>query len=249
MKPKAGETTLDTIFDGRVRLHQPRDGYRFSVDALLLAGFIRIKPDAHVLDIGTGVGVALLALWNARGFAHGTGVELQKSLAVLAEKNVKENAAGDRITIECADIRVWETKTRFDVILSNPPFRKVGSGRLNPDPQKAEARHELSLSLKELFEAARRLAKLSGKFCVIQLPERLEDMNKEAEILGFQLRREREICSFAGETPVLTMREYGIAKAAAPVNYENALTLYKREGEYTDEVQEILQGWPRQNCE
>jgi len=80
------EETLDTILDGRLRVLQPKRGYRFSLDSILLAHFVSLKSRARVIDIGCGSGIILLIVAKRFLQVNLTGLEIQENLAVLAEK-------------------------------------------------------------------------------------------------------------------------------------------------------------------
>ena len=82
-RPRPGET-LDAIFQGRLRIIQPEKGYRFSVDAVLLAGLTRIRPQDRVVDLGSGCGIIPLLLACRQPVAHITGIEIQDSMVSMA---------------------------------------------------------------------------------------------------------------------------------------------------------------------
>ncbi|MCX6574654.1 MAG: methyltransferase, partial [Candidatus Aminicenantes bacterium] len=118
--PREGET-LDAFYHGRVRILQKKNGYRFSVDAPLLADFIRTRPEDEALELGTGSGVISLLL-SVKAFRRITALELQAGLADLARRNVELNGLGGRIEIVEADLRTYEPGRTFDLIFSNPPY-------------------------------------------------------------------------------------------------------------------------------
>jgi len=86
-RPRPGET-LDAIFQGRLKIIQPEKGYRFSVDAVLLAGLTRIRPQDRVVDLGSGCGIIPLLLAFRQPVAHITGIEIQDSLVSMAKRNI-----------------------------------------------------------------------------------------------------------------------------------------------------------------
>ncbi len=186
---EAAKSTCDGLFGGRLVVHQPAEGYRFSIDAVLLAGLSRVSSKDHVVELGTGCGVVLLIL-AYRGLGRRLeGVEIQPELAALARKNVSANKWEGRVTIHEGDVRkiasILPGET-FDVVLSNPPYRKVATGRLNPSPQKAIARHELMGTLEDFFRAARHLLKEGGRLNLIYPAFRLDDLMLEAVRSGFR---------------------------------------------------------------
>src|SRR5882672_2171816 len=119
-------------------LQQPTHGYRFALEAFLLADFVPATAPAPLIDLGTGCGV--VALFLARRFPHlcCVGLELQRSLAVLAQQNVVGNGLEHCISIVQGDIRQVSspfTAGVFGTVVCNPPYRAVGNGRLNPHPE------------------------------------------------------------------------------------------------------------------
>jgi len=169
--PSADET-LEPFFNGRLHIIQKKKGYRFSVDPILLSQFVKIRKNERVIDLGTGCGVLLLLLsWNtnARSFV---GVEIQKGLAECAKKNVALNHLEDRISILKQDFRKLRTvfpPGSFDVALSNPPYRKYQTGRVNPSTEKAIARHEIKGNLEDLISIASYLLPPKGR-CYLIFP-------------------------------------------------------------------------------
>ena len=114
------DETLDAFYHGRVRVLQKKKGYRFSVDAPLLADFIRTRADDEALDLGTGSGIISLLL-SVKPFRRIAALEIQAGLADLARRNVEINGLGDRIEVVEGDLRAYEPGRRFDLIFSNPP--------------------------------------------------------------------------------------------------------------------------------
>lgn len=133
VRSRDGETT-GAFFRGRVVVRQRKDGYRFALDAPLLADFIRTKPGEDVLELGTGSGIIALLL-GGRKFARLTALEIQPGLAALARRNVLLNGLHDRITVVRRDLRRYSPGRRFDVVFSNPPYIRKGTGFLSSSPR------------------------------------------------------------------------------------------------------------------
>ncbi len=166
--------TMLKAFD--LALLQPVDGYRFSVDSLLLVDFVRVPKDSKILDIGTGCGVISLCLARRQESASFVAIEIQESLFLLARENVKNNRLGDRVSVIKGDINDAYDKFNageFNVVVSNPPYRTPDSGRLCPHSQEALARHEIFLELPSLLKAVRFVLCPGGLFFLIYPSERL----------------------------------------------------------------------------
>jgi tRNA1Val (adenine37-N6)-methyltransferase len=164
--PPSAEETLDTFFDGKLQVIQKKKGYRFSIDAVLLSQFVKIRKDERVIDLGTGCGILPLLLSQTTKARSFVGVEIQGALAECAKKNVLLNHLEDRMSILKQDLRgLGKTLPpgSFDVVLSNPPYRKYRSGRINPSVEKAIARHEIEGTLEDLVSVASYLLPAKGR--------------------------------------------------------------------------------------
>lgn len=154
---------------------QPRDGYRFSMDSLLLVDFVTLRPWTKVLDIGTGCGVIALCLARRFENVELAGIEIQSSLFRLAMENVLRNGLEARIRIVNGDIRdcgeIFSAGS-FHAVVSNPPYRSPDSGRLCPNAQEALSRHEIMLDLNLLLESVRYLLCPGGHFFIIYPADR-----------------------------------------------------------------------------
>jgi tRNA1Val (adenine37-N6)-methyltransferase len=166
------DETLDTFFNGKLQIIQKKKGYRFSVDAILLSQFIKIRKNERVIDLGTGCGILPLLLSQTTKAHSLIGVEIQKGLAQCANKNVLLNHLEDRISILKQDFRELKgifPPGSFDVVISNPPYRKVLTGRINPSMEKAIARHEMEGTLEDLISIASYLLPPKGR-CYLIFP-------------------------------------------------------------------------------
>lgn len=203
--PSADET-LDTFFHRRIQVLQKKKGYRFSIDAVLLSQFCRIGKDEKVIDLGTGCGILPLLLFHQTKAHSFVGVEIQKGLADLAKRNVMLNHLEDRISILQGDFRKLKTifpPGSFHVVVSNPPYRKYGTGRMNPAHEKAIARHEIQGTLEDLVSVASYLLPANGRCYLIfpalrtvDLLTALRNQRLEPKRLQFVHPRPREEANF-----------------------------------------------------
>ncbi len=188
--------TRDAFFGGRLRVAQSRLGYRFSIDAVILAHFVRLRGAERVLDLGTGCGIIPLMLAFRHPRVRVWGVEIQAELAALAAANVAANRLDERIVIIADDMRhltATVTGGVMDVVVCNPPFRRSGTGRLNPSGQRAVARHEIDIGLPDILKVARRMVKTGGRLVVIQAAERLGELVWHLRSLGIEPKRLRTV--------------------------------------------------------
>ncbi len=181
---------IDPFLDGRLQLIQSRRGYRFSVDALLLSRFARVGTGDLVADLGTGCGIISLMLLFTRSVARVVGLEIQEDLASQAARNARLNRCDQRMTVVRGDLRRPPFKAcAFDVVICNPPYRKAHSGRINPDPERAIARHEILASLEEVLSAAHWLLRGKGRVAVMYPAERLTDLLARMRGIGLEPKR------------------------------------------------------------
>jgi len=168
---------MDRFLEGRLRLIQSKDGYRFSIDAILISDFVTIRPGDVVVDLGTGCGVIPLILLITKPVGHAVGLEIQEDLATQAARNALLNGFWGRMEVIQGDIRFPPmAKESADVVVCNPPYRKIKSGRINPDPRRAIARHEILASIDDILNAAKGILKRKGRFAIVYPSGRLTDI-------------------------------------------------------------------------
>jgi tRNA1(Val) A37 N6-methylase TrmN6 len=170
------DLTRDAFLDGRLRLWQPRRGYRAATDPVLLAAFVPARPGERVLDLGCGAGAAALCLAaRVPGLAlH--GLELQPAYAALARLNAAEN--GLPLTVHEGDLRHPPGALRrlvFDQVLANPPFHPATASPAG-DAGRDLAHREGGASLGDWIAAGLRRLAPGGRLCLIQRTARLPEM-------------------------------------------------------------------------
>jgi tRNA1Val (adenine37-N6)-methyltransferase len=171
------DETIDALMNGRLRLIQSRHGYRFSVDAILLSDFVSVREEDVVVDLGTGCGIMPLILLTKGTINIAFGLEIQEELAAQAARNARLNGLEARMRVVMGDLkRLPLQEGSADVVICNPPYRKIASGRLNPDLRRAIARHEILASLDDILGAANRLLRPKGRFATIYPCARLADI-------------------------------------------------------------------------
>jgi len=241
---KTTTTTLDSIsFHGEtVKIMQSKAGYRFAIDAILLADFVKIKANLkNIIDLGTGSGI--IALLLAKCFHHIkiTGIELQKGLFELAKENIGLNRLEAQVHIE--NIAIKDIKKRFkaegfDAVVTNPPYRRFKSGRINPTEEKAIARHEIKTSLEEIVKISSYLLKAKGSLFLIHLPERLAELIYLLKEYKIEPKRMRLVYSREGEDAAFMLME-GAKAGREGLKIERPLYIYDKSGEYTEEMKTI----------
>lgn len=183
---------LNDLFDYGLKIYQDSEKFKFSLDSLLLAEFVDIhKNDGKLLDLCSGNAPLPLILASKYNIAI-IGIEIQKSIYDLAIKSIHYNNLTNKITmlnINAKDTNNYFPGNNFDIITCNPPFFKVAKKSLiNENNEKAIARHELTITLKEIIDVSSNLLKDNGRFYLVHRPERLEEIINLASAKNLHLK-------------------------------------------------------------
>lgn len=231
--------TLDSIRD--IKIIQKKRGYRFSVDALLLFSFVGISHCLKIADFGAGSGIISILLAKKYPEAKVYAIELQEGLARLAIKNVILNKLKGRVDVITEDIKklkeVFKEKC-FDLIVSNPPFRRARTGLISPEEEKAIARHEIKVTIDDILEISGLLLKDKGRFDLIYHPVRLEELFARMKKCQLEPKRLRFIHSKEGVEAKMVLVE-GVKGVRGGLKVEKPLYIYERNGNYSEEMNEI----------
>lgn len=236
------EITEDTLFNGKVAVTQFKKGYRFSIDAILLAGFVTIKSQERLLDLGCGSGVIPLILAHRHKSIQMIGCELQKDLAILARANIRKNDFEKRVRIlhrDMRDLTQKETGGAMDLIVCNPPFYPAPSGRMNSNTQKALARHEIGIRLPELLSVVKSFLKKGGRFYLIYPVNHLVRLFGLMREFSVEPKKVRIVHSTVDTAAKLAL-VCGKAGVNAGLEVEAPLIIYDGQKSYTSEVQALF---------
>lgn len=234
------DVTRDALFSGRLMIDQPAAGYRFSIDAVILANTAFSKPGSRVCDIGTGCGIVPIVMaYRNPGISIIYGVELQERLAEIAAHNVAENRMEKCIKIIRGDAKTItpdDTNGTVDLLVCNPPHYGQNAARINPLSEKAVARHEISLTLDELVTAAGRLLSPGGRFMIIYPATRITDL--AARLRGERIEPKwlRFVHTAPGNDAKRVIIE-GIAGGGPGAKIADPLFIMDGNGRYSPEVE------------
>jgi tRNA1Val (adenine37-N6)-methyltransferase len=236
--------TLDSLQGFDLQLPQARDGYRFSLDPLLLCAFAEIGRHARVVDLGTGNGIIPQLLARAGKGRTWTGLELQSAMVERARRSVCLNGLEASIRIEQGDVRAlpvdWAGQS-FDVVVTNPPYRPPTRGRVSPGIERGLARFELAGGMADFLRAAAFLLRSGGRFYIVYLAERLAELLDEMRRCRLEPKRLRLVHSRFTEPAKLALVE-GRKTARPGMAVEAPLVVYRKGAgrEYNEEVSRIL---------
>ena len=234
---KNDDETLDTLSCGGIAVLQKKNGYRYSLDAYLLAAFVSERPGTEILDIGSGSGVIALLLASVKGM-HVTGVEIQEEMAEMSRRSVKMAGLSDRLHIVHGNIKDFSGKS-FDAIVTNPPYRPVSAGRINPDKSKAVSRHELLIDLDTLMIKAYELLRPSGRFYIIYPAWRLPDLFFSMRSNGIEPKTMMSIHSHMNSPAELCLIS-GMKGAGRELSIARPFFVYSGKGTYTVQMQDVF---------
>jgi FkbM family methyltransferase len=234
--------TVDSILGGALTLVQLCNGYRFSIDAILLGRFARVRARDRVLDLGAGCGVISVMVAALRRPREVVAIEIQPELAAIAQRNAALNRL-DSIRVIHADLRARRigglTPASFDVVIANPPYRALRSGRESPNAGRRVARGESAATLAQFIDAAKRYAANGARAAFVFAAAR------SAELLGclaahsLEPKRIRFVHPRA-DAPATTILVEARKGGGIEALVEPPLMLYDRPGVYSDEARELM---------
>ncbi len=223
-------------------VRQPLKGYRFTQDPLILAAHVPLTDNARIVDIGCGCGIIPLILARRQPGLTITGVEIQAELCDLARDNVIAHGLDKDVRILHGDIRDIDRQNirgPADLIVSNPPYRKKGTGRLSPNPQTAMARYDITLDIGTVFQCAGRLIADHGKICIIFPFDRRQDLFEAAHTNGFSPEWVKYIHVRPGAAPLRILLYAGRMSPARPASDLEItlppLFLHTRENKFSED--------------
>lgn len=233
---------LEDLQRNGLKIIQPRKGYRFAADSVILAHFAGDSPLAGtVVDLGTGSGIILLLLSALCPDAKLIGVEIQETSADRARRSVALNNLNSSIEIIHGDLRNVSSYINggsVEAVVSNPPFIPIGKGPVNRNMEIALARQELECTLADVFKAAGRILKSRGKFFLVHKPERLTDIFCLSRDFSLEPKRLRLVQARQESKPGMALLECG--KDAAPgINVMPTLIMADEKGGPSAEIKTI----------
>ena len=222
-------------------IKQTTDGYRYSIEPFLLVHFANLLTGSRLLDIGTGCGIIPLLVTTRVALEEIVAIEIQKPLYDLAVKNISRNGASEKISLihgNFLDSNLNFMNKLFDTIISNPPYRKLDTGRTNPINEKAVARHEISMNLNSLLTKAKNLLKNGGSFVMAYPPLRLKEVQERLWFHKLFPSRIRFVHgSRNAEARIFLIESVKNRKSECVI--ESPLFVYNEDGSYSKEMEKV----------
>ena len=238
---KENERIDDLEFKG-LQIIQNEKGFCFGIDSVLLSDFAKnIKRGSKVLDLGTGTGIIPILLCGKTELKEVIGVEIQKEVSNMAKRSSILNNLQDRFKVINENIlslnNLYEKQT-FDVIVTNPPYKRKSTGIVNEEEKKIISRHETTANLEDFIKISRDLLKDKGEFYMVHRPERLVDILSLLRYYKIEPKEIRFVYSNINKQPKLILIK-GIKNAKPFLKVDKNLYIYDENGNYTKEILEI----------
>ena len=233
---------IDDLELDNLKIIQNKNGFCFGIDSVLLTDLAKtMRPNSSVIDLGTGTGVLPILLSSKTKNTTFVGVEVQNDVAKMAERSIKLNKLEDRITIlntNILDLKERYKRGNFDVIITNPPYKKLNSGLKNEQESKIISRHETTASLEDFIDIASYLLKDLGEFYMVHRPDRLVDIFYLMRSKKIEPKKIRFVYPNKNKNANLILIK-GIKNAKPFLQYEKNLYIYNEDGNYTEEILKI----------
>ena len=234
--------TEDALLGGKVRLFQPEQGYRVAVDPVFLAAATPAEPGDQVLDVGAGTGAAMLCLAARLGDCKLVGIELQRELMRIANKNLEANGIQQRAEMIAGDLGRLPPRlmaASFDHVMTNPPFLSGEAATPPPQPQRAGAHVESTLDLADWLKGCLIMLKNGGSLTMIHRADRL------AELLGAIEGKIGDVVIYplwpkGDGRPAKRIVVQGWKGAKGPLKLAQGLVVHQDDGRYTPGAAGIL---------
>jgi len=236
------DETLESLYGGRLQILQKKKGYRYTIDSVLLAHFVEPNKGERILELGAGSGVISLLLAFRNPGVRVTGLELQSELAEMAGRSISINGLEDRVNMIPGDVRnaaeLLEARSQ-DVVVFNPPYRKMGSGKLNPGREKALARHEIAGSVTDFLRAASYALEPGGRVCLIYPCSRMVEAIYRMRVEKMEPKRLRMVHSRPGSRGDFILVE-GMQGGGEELAVLPPLFIYEEGEGYSEELEALF---------
>lgn len=199
-----------TSVNASLSLRQRSEGLRYGTDAYLLYAYLRSRPNARAVELGSGSGIISLLALNAGKLASVTAVEVQDAYAKLTAENAAENGLSERLSVRCTNVKeltVAAVGGEVDIVFTNPPYMRADSGRMNASDEKTIARHEVLATIGDFCLAGNRLLKTGGSFYAVWRPDRLSELLFAMTNAGLPPKRMTLVCPDPKSAPCLMLVE------------------------------------------
>lgn len=234
---------IDDLEINGLKIIQKEDGFCFGMDSVLISNFAKVsKRDSMVADLGTGTGIiSILVAAKNEKIKKVYGFDIQDDMVEMAQRSVKMNELEDKIEIITEDI-VGISKGRFnkffDVVVTNPPYKKVSTGLVNDNEKKLIARHEIKCKLEDVIYESSKLLKDNGIFYMVHRPDRLTEIVELMRKNKIEPKEIQFVYPHINDEANLVMIK-GVKCGKVFLKILKPLIVYSEENKYTEEIYKI----------
>lgn len=233
---------IDDLEFKNLKIIQDTNGFCFGIDSVLLSDYAKnIKKGSKVIDLGTGTGIISILLCGKTELSKIVGVEIQKEVYQMAQKSIKLNNLENKFEIinqNITDLKDIYSRASFDVVVTNPPYKKENTGLKNEEEKKIISRHEVKATLEDFMQISSYLLKDKGEFYMVHRPERLVDIMSIMRQNKIEPKNIRFVCPNTQKAPNLVLIK-GIKLGNPFLKVEKNLYVYNENGKYTEEILQI----------
>lgn len=239
------EKELHDLFGiGNIKIYQDKKNLSFSIDSILLAGFVKVQPRTkNIIDFGTGFGPIPLFL-STKTKAQITGIDLNQEALSLAKESVIYNHLENQIDMVYQDARSVYLQDRFrdmDIVVCNPPFFKVSDSKVqNSEKAKTDARHETTLTLEDMIVSAKRILTTGGSLTFIHRTDRLEEIILLLSKHRFHIKRMCYIYPKPHKKSLMVLIDARSNSSIGSLELLEPIYIMDELGHYTEQVKKVF---------
>lgn len=236
---------IDDLQINNYKIIQNKEGFCFGIDSILLSEFANdIKKNSKVIDLGTGTGILGFLLLAKYKIENVIGVEVQPEVVDMANRSIELNNLKNKFQIINCNIKDILSKIEresFDVVITNPPYKKINTGGKNENEKKLISRHEYLADISDFIKATKNVLKNNGTLYMVHRPERLSDIICGLKENKIEPKKIRFVYSKENSNEAKLVLIKAVKNGGEFLKIEKPLYIYKDNGEYTDEVMQIYQ--------
>ncbi len=232
---------IDDLQRNGLRIIQHPEAFRFGMDAVLLADFVRLKPRESVADMGTGTGILPLLLSQKQDSCTFEAFEIQPEMADMAGRSVAMNGLQERINVHACDMReAWKVvgREKMHAVVCNPPYGKRGGTLTNDTEGVVVARHETDCTIEDVTASCSAVLRNGGRASIVFPAQRMLELCDALRKVRLEPKRIRMVCAHADKPPYLVMVE-AMKNAKPQLLWMPPLIVYNADGSTTDEIKRI----------
>lgn len=230
---------IDDLEINNLKIIQNKKYFCFGIDSVLLSDFAKeIHKGSNILDLGAGNGILEILLSAKIENSKITGVEVQEEVCKIAKRNIKLNKLKERAQIININVKDLEENIKYDAVVTNPPYKEIGTGLQNEAREKLIARHEILGNLEDFIEKGSKSLKDKGAMYMVNRPERLVDIFETSRRYNLEPKELRMVYSKVNSNPVLILIKM-VKGANRYLKVREPLYIYKQNGGYTEEILKI----------